>query len=42
MPVIIQRLLELAALLEHVTEVGVGLSQHRVLLDGKGGEVGRS
>jgi hypothetical protein len=40
--VVLYSLLQLAALLVHVAQVGVGLSQHRILLDGQGAEVGRS
>ena len=41
-PVVVERLLQLTSLFKHVPKVGVGLGQQRVLLDGKGGEVGRS
>ena len=41
MSVVVQSLLQLASLLEHVTEVAVGLGQHGVLLDGQRGEVSR-
>ena len=40
-PVVIQGLLQLALLLVHVAEVGVGLGQQGVLLDGQGAEVRR-
>ena len=40
-PVVIQGLLQLALLLVHIAEVGVGLGQQGVLLDGQGAEVRR-
>ncbi len=42
MAVVLQRLLQLPALLVHVAQVGVGLGQQGVLLDGQGAEVGGS
>ena len=41
MPVVVERLLQLASLFKHVPKVGVGLGQHGVLLDGQRGEVCR-
>ena len=38
--IVLQGLLQLAALLEHVAQVGVGLGQVGVLLDGQAAEVG--
>ena len=38
--IVVQRLLQLTTLLEHIAQVGVRLGQHGVLLDGQGGEVG--
>ena len=37
--VVVQRLLKLAPLFEHVAKIGVGLGQHRVLFDGQSGEM---
>lgn len=39
--VVLEGLLQLAALLVHVAQVGVGLRQERVLLDGQSAEVRR-
>ena len=39
--VVVQSLLQLSSLFEHVAKVGVGLGQHGVLFDGQCGEVGR-
>ena len=39
--VVVQRLLKLAPLFEHVAKIGVGLGQHRVLFDRQGGEMSR-